>query len=240
MKKKNQRIIKSVFLLIMACLYAFLVVKACFLSVDNYITDKLYANLGTPFDKIIIVSIEDSTMEEYGSFASFAREKTSDLIALLNSDEDNAPAVIGVDIMFAEESDTDADEKLVQAAASLGANAGMSNVVFASSNIYRDTRETDDNGNSYMHINTVVAVNEPFDALKEVADYGFTNANITKDGVVRTARIYDSYNGERVYSFDWIIFDKYLSTVEASALSEADSRYEVADKTEDALNIGFY
>lgn len=205
MKKAKERIIKSILLVIIVSLYVFLVVKEAFYSVDHFLTDGLYSNLGTASRKIILVSVEDSTLKEYGSFTAFSREKTAELIDFLSSDAENAPAVIGVDIMFDTKGDAEDDTHLVEAVRKAG------NVVMASSNVYRATVKVDENGTRYVDNNNIVAVNEPFDELKEVSSYGFTNANISKDGVIRTVRLYDDFDGQTVYSFDWAIMQKYAA-----------------------------
>ena len=241
--KKRQMAVKLLFLIAAALFYILAVVMKGFFSADSYITDKLYMKLGVPDPRIIIVSIEDSTLEEYGSFASFSREKTAELITLLNSSEENAPKVIGVDILFSGESKPGADAGLVDAV------AASDNVVLASSNIYRGTTKVRQDGSRYVAGNNIVGINEPYAALNEVTVYGFTNADISADGISRVARLYDVYNGETVYSFDWMVLQKYCEASQAAGASSAggssiegnlSNLFAAEVKAEGVCNTGFY
>ena len=95
MKKKNY-------------LQALLVLAAGFLisyygilgAVDRWGMDALYQTPSGTDNKIRIIAVDEKTLSEYGTFSSWSREKSANLISLLNGSEESKPAAIGFDIMF--------------------------------------------------------------------------------------------------------------------------------------------
>ena len=110
MKKKNY-------------LQALFVLAACFLisfygilgAIDRWGMDALYQTPSGTDNNIRIIAVDEKTLSEYGTFSSWSREKSAELISLLNGSEESKPAAIGFDIMFIGDGDPDTDAALANA-----------------------------------------------------------------------------------------------------------------------------
>jgi len=138
-----------------------------------------------------------------GSFFKWNRRKIAEAINILNANEDEKPAVIGIDIMYSGESDDpEADAALVKAAADGG------NVVFVSLADYGEELLANE-----IAARKIVKNHEtPFPALAKVSSYGLANGNLhSSDGVIREAILKQPYyNGEYLYSLPVQIYKKYM------------------------------
>lgn len=149
-------------------------------SVDTYITDHIYSRLNGIDPRIVIIGIDEESLAEYGNFTIWSREKLAELVDKLYEDEQNAPAVVGLDFILTDHYDDTADAALVKAAGKEGRN-----VVVGTNIVYRGQLETDSNGRRFYNTEHVADIEMPFDTLNDVAVSGFTNACIAQDGYVR-------------------------------------------------------
>ena len=99
-EKNYQNLILIAEAIILVCILCVTVFASAFYSLDAAICDKLYTNFRGVSNDIRIIAIDEETLEAYGNFANWSRQKTADLLQLLCADQENEPAVIGVDIMF--------------------------------------------------------------------------------------------------------------------------------------------
>ena len=186
-------------------LYPFLIVLVAILliqffnitsSIENNISDRFYQDGEKVSPYIYVIGIDEETLNEYGSFETWSREKLTELINLLNEDENNKPAVIGIDIGLYGNRDEEVDATLVEAV------KNADNVVLASTATF---------GSVVGEGNQVIIYEEPFEELKEAAAaVGHTNVFFDDDGVVRKAIGDIKYNNETHSSFGYEIYKLYL------------------------------
>lgn len=173
-------------------------------SIENMIQDKLYQRAGTIPNNIKIIAIDEETLLQLGPYSDWDRSYFANLIDILNENEETAPTIIGMDIIFSGTNGTKEDALLVDVV------KRYDNLVFASS-IIVDSYLYKDNGKYYTS-QFISGEGRPYDELETVVDYGFTNAIFDEDGLVRKAytRINSEYNGEKkiYYSFAYSIVSK--------------------------------
>ena len=164
---------------------------------ENALADAYYQDGERVSPKIFVIGIDEETLSEYGSFDTWSRDKTADLINLLSENSDDAPAVIAIDVGFYGNKDSLIDDKLSEAVK----NAG--NVVLASSATF---------GSVVNQGKQVVVYEEPYESLKNSAyAIGHTNVSFDDDGVVRHALGDITYNGKTISSFGYEIYKAYQS-----------------------------
>lgn len=108
--KKKIMICIAIFLLILVAIFWELGV---FRNVEYAVQDRLYQKSKVINHNIYVIGIDEETLDNYGKFSSFSREKIADLVELLNSG-DSKPAVIGLDISFFGEEDEFKDHHLAE------------------------------------------------------------------------------------------------------------------------------
>lgn len=190
-----------------AVLVFVLVLTDALYSPDSFLTDKLYTKLSGPDSRIIIIGIDEETLGEYGNFTSWSREKTAELLERLYSDPENAPAVVGMDLLFTEPSDEDTDARLAGAASLAGGN-----IVSGSHIVYRGRVETAADGRKYYNAEHIDRIEMPVDGLADKVTAGFTNACIARDGYVRYAMSsVETPDGGEQDSFAYAVYKLYAS-----------------------------
>jgi adenylate cyclase len=71
---------------------------------------------------------------------------------------------------------------------------------------------TNEDGSFHMDDYAILAYDEPFAALKEATSQGHINAMYDADGILRHSILYiDPPGRERVYSFAWMLYEKYAA-----------------------------
>ncbi|MBQ1703099.1 MAG: CHASE2 domain-containing protein, partial [Oscillospiraceae bacterium] len=121
---------KLAFRLLAAFLIAALATAAAGLglldNLDATLSDFVYQHPEGTDGEIVVIGMDQRATEEYGPMP-WPRDIMADVISILNSDPENAPAVIGVDVLYVgESSDPGADGYLA------GVCAEGGNVVVAS------------------------------------------------------------------------------------------------------------
>lgn len=165
--------------------------------------DLLYARERTVSSRIKIVTIDDKTEQAYGRFTDWSRQRAAELVEALNQPE-MKPAVIGFDINYfsEKEMDSEGDAAFVRAAAAAG------NVVTASMVDFR-TRVYEDNG---VQVKDVLYPEEflyPYEALREVSRYGFSNRVQDVDDFVRYSLLSAQQGEEIMYNFSYEVYRTY-------------------------------
>ncbi|MBE5950956.1 MAG: adenylate/guanylate cyclase domain-containing protein [Lachnospiraceae bacterium] len=199
-KAKKQKLI-SVLLVAAVTLAAFF---ASYLQVlfplDKMITDPLYQRPSVANKNIKVIAIDEKTIAAYGDMKTWDRGIWADLIEKLNSGEKD-PAVIVLDIMFIGTTDEASDAAFAAAAAE------GNNVITAVNCIYKTEVGRSENG--IVKKTRVQMVEFPYDRLKEVSGYGFSNAMQDKDGYIRFAETVAEYNGEKIDSLAVAAYKRY-------------------------------
>jgi len=140
MKKNHKKWIAVVLVAVLAFIWQVYGIKyvTALMSFENILQDVTYCNPVGSTQNIKIIGIDEETLKEYGKFEEWSREKTADLIKLLNSNPDSRPAVVGLDILLMGESSADGtDNYLTEACEEAG------NVVVVSKLVYRTLIEQD-------------------------------------------------------------------------------------------------
>ena len=203
-----------------AALTALLVITEPFFELDSLVCDAVYSQMNGTGDDIVIIAVDEETLAEYGAFSSWSREKCAQLAELLYSDEQSVPAVLAFDMVFTGETDEEADNRLVNSLS--GKNAvTATNFVYRGTTIYADGAQNYDAWNIEME-------ERPFEALDKAVFSGFANAQLSRDGFVRSAQLWEDVGGEKRYSFAAQIYRQYQNKLgEEAVFPQTNSRNQV-------------
>ena len=146
---------------------------------DRTASDAFYQNR-QPFDgDIVLVGIDQKALEEIGPFPQWGRDVIAMAVEALNESEDCRPAVIALDILYAGEKDPDSDLWLAEAAGQYG------NVIVGCAAEFGGAMAEDGNGEYYWDDFSILAYDEPYEALRDSAVLGHINAMLDDDGILR-------------------------------------------------------
>lgn len=169
---------------------------------DNTVSDALYHQPSATDGEIVVIGMDQYALDVLGPMP-WPRSYMADVINYLNADPENAPAVIGVDVLYVGESgDPDADAALAEAA------AYGENVVVASAATFGSDLVTE-GSDFYMDTMAVLAWDEPFGALADVAATGHINSMADTDGYIRHGLLYVESPSGQVSSFARVAYEKY-------------------------------
>lgn len=160
-------------------------------NIENMAEDGLYQKEDIVPDNIKIISIDEKTFDRLGPYSEWDRSYFAKLLGILNSGEETAPKVIGMDIVFSGSYGSDADKSIVENARK------YNNIVFATTLTFDRYTYRDENG-KYYSVQYISNEEKPFDELADGIDLGFTNAIFDSDGFVRRTytRLSSNYYGE--------------------------------------------
>ena len=219
MKKTAKKILEFIVPLLAATLTSLLVVTEPFFELDSMLCDAVYSQMNGTGDEIVIVAIDEETLAEYGAFSEWSRERCAQLADFLY-DEENNPAVLAFDIVFSGETDEETDNHLVK-------SLSVHNAVTATNFVYRGTTIYADGAQNYDAWN-IEMEERPFAALDNVVNSGFANAQLSRDGFVRSAQLWEEFNGEKRYSFAAQIYRQYQKSLGKEAVfPQTNSRNQV-------------
>lgn len=192
MPQKTRRLIGD---LLIAVILLLLFVFDALGGVDLALQDRVYQRPGLADPRVVILGIDDKSMDELGLFTRWSRQVMADAINILNRDPEHRPAVIAVDVYYGGESeDRDADMALAEAARAGG------NVVVASVAYFKDTVTWQQEIELYQ---------TPYEPLSSYAAHGLANSTIDSDGVIRNALMKTGYDGGTLYSFPYTVYREY-------------------------------
>lgn len=204
-KEKRQFVITSAIAIIIALVVGVAFANNFLPNVENMLEDRVYQEADTIPSDIKIISIDEETLSRLGPYSEWDRSCFARLIEILNANEEAAPKVIGIDIVFSGSNEDEDDVLLVQA-------AKMNNNLVLASSIVIDSYTYEDEKGKYHKAQYISGEGRPYDELAAVTEYGFTNMIFDKDGFIRRAytSITSEYNGEiQVYdSFSYKILSK--------------------------------
>lgn len=218
MKKKYSKIADIIVPILAAALTAVFVITEPFYELDAMMCDAVYSQMNGTGNDIAIISIDEETLKEYGSLSEWSRKRSAELAGYLFSEEETAPALLAFDMVFSGESED--DEALVKACSGR-------NIVAATNLVYRGTTQYA-NGEQFYDAWNISMEERPFAALDEEVSSGFANAQVSRDGFVRSTQLWTEFRGEKRYSFAAEIFRQYaLSKNEEPVFPETNSRNQV-------------
>ncbi len=194
-----------------------LIARSGFLAgIDGSISDFLYQRPGMTDGEIVVIGMDGRAVEELGPMP-WPRDIMADVVACLNSDPEQKPAVIGIDVLYVGESaDPDADMYFAEIAGEEG------NVVVAAAATFGSSI-VDEGDAFYLDERSVLYWDSPYPELAERTGSGHINAMADSDGIIRHALLYvDAPGGERVYSFARVIYERWceFSGTEPNPLPE--------------------
>lgn len=231
MKKKmkmNRSMWKLLFIGITAGLFYFAIcISGIMYAQDAFLADALYQKPSIQQEDIVLINIDQRSLDELGPFGSWGRALMGDVISMLNQDPEQAPAVIALDVLYVGESDDpDGDAYLAEMC------ADSCPVVVACAATFGSELVEQDDGNFYMDDSAITAFDEPYEALKEVTWQGHINSMFDSDGILRHGIWQlDLPEGGAVPSFHRQIYERYCEQTgrEASTIPVADEnqRYYV-------------
>ncbi len=181
--------------------------------IANAFSDEFYQTHNTPNSEIIIIGMDEKSLDAYGNMP-WPRDIMASAINQLNMDESNKPAVIGVDTLYISSDNSNEDNQLIQAAKNGG------NVVTATNITFGTQLVTLNDGSFYMDNEAVLLVEEPFYELKEVSkSTGHLNAMLDTDGILRHA-IWNVTleDGTEYPSFNQSIYKAYMEHINKEAI----------------------
>lgn len=203
-KFTKRRVRRILFALIAATLLSGVLFFNILFSANAQVADGLYQHETALDGDIVLLNIDQRALEELGPFQTWERGVMADIITALNSDSENLPAVIGIDTIFAGETDPAEDARLVAAAAEYG------NVFFATAATFGTDVVIDENGGFHLDNAAIDGYDESFPALAAAAGEGHINAMNDADGILRRCILQlDLGEGVSVPSFNYQIAAAY-------------------------------
>lgn len=200
---KMQKKIRFVTAFVPVMVLVLLVIWNPLYTFDSLLCDRLYSRIDGITPNIKIIAVDEETLEAYGNFQVWSREKSAQVIEKLYEDETDAPALIAFDFMFTGEFDEQTDTQLVNA-------CGEGRTVLAASNIvYRGMTKQSESGEIYYDVWNIDTIEMPYAELADVVQSGYTNAYIASDGCVRYTKLKEQYGNQTVQSFAWLIYETY-------------------------------
>lgn len=183
---------------------------------DGVVSDALYQRHPSRDVLITIVGMDQRAVEALGPMP-WSRDVMARAIAYLDADPETAPAVIGIDVLYAGASgDPAADARLAEEAGRLD------NVVVAAAATI-GPELVDDEEPFYMDPDAVLAWDPPYPALAEAASYGHINAMQDEDGILRHAMLYvDTGTEGQVLSFSRTIYELWCARTGQTPLPPPD------------------
>lgn len=152
-------------------------------EIETLAEDAFYQKPDAIPNQIKIIAIDEATLADLGPYSNWDRTYFAELIRILSENPGEKPKVIGIDVMFTGESNSEGDRELVEAVA----NAG--NVILASK-LETDSRVMLSDDNRYYNQNYITDETTAFHELSQVSDAGFTNMILDEDGYIRRAYTY--------------------------------------------------
>ncbi len=172
-------------------------------SFDKIAADKLYQVPSATDNRIKIITIDERTIQEYGNVSEWDREIPARLVEILNEDQENAPAVIGFDIMYVSDGDEAGDLRFAKACEQAG------NVITAVNVVTKDKLTLQEDGSLELDTLHIEMIEYPYEELKAVTEYAFANTTQDKDGYIRYA-LWNMENGEEtLLSLSAKVYEKY-------------------------------
>ena len=199
-----KKIVKYVLVPLLFALFAFFVSYFhVFSSVNFILTDNLYSQLRTTNKDIMLVTIDEDTLNEYGSFVTWSRDKIADAVTYLYAKEGAEPSVVGIDITFQGDGTKSIDDKLAKAC------SGNKDIVVSAPIVFKGSVTKNANGETEYDAYSIDMIEFPFNQLSKVTTPAFTNAFTSSDEICRSSKYSFVYKGEEINSFSYKIASIY-------------------------------
>jgi adenylate cyclase len=172
---------------------------------DRWAQDTLYQQPKALDGEIIVIGIDDKTLDELGPYNNWDRTVMASALERLAADPEKKPAVVAIDTLYTGESTDEEDKRLADAAAKLG------NVVTGSFASIGMGAVKGEDGKLHYESDVVYDYAGPYEALRDVTTQGHINAMVDNDGILRHALLYVKPDGGKVYSMAYTVASIYAS-----------------------------
>ena len=205
--KKKKMLFTGIAAILIALLAGLVAAKSFPVKLENMAEDAMYQRPDVIPDDIKIIAIDEDSLDRMGPYSNWNRGYFADLIEILNRDPENAPKIIGIDVVFSGTDGSPEDARLAEVC------SRYDNIVLAT-NLAFDSYFYEGEDGKYYNVQYVTGESKPYEALAAVTDYGFTNSPYVKggDGVEREAhtKYVSTYEGETevYYGFSYLIASK--------------------------------
>lgn len=184
---------KYILILLLCLILGFFAYVDIFTTLDSKLQDSLLRRSSPVDTEIVLVAIDDQSLEDLGRFP-WPRYVHAELLRILSQAQ---PAAIGIDLIFSEAADDpEEDLALVEAVREAG------NVVLP---VYANLEGFSDRRGAIKTDNLMV----PFPDFDERFITGHINTFPDRDGIIRKTALYLDYQGQAVPSFAWRIYEQY-------------------------------
>lgn len=175
-------------------------------TVEHTASDALYQHPVATDGEIVIIGMDQYALEMLGPMP-WPRSYMADVVSYLNADPENAPAVIGLDVLYIGHSgDPYADAALADAAAAGG------NVVVAGAASFGSELVAEGDA-FYMDEMALLAWESPYEELAAAAEVAHINAMADEDGIIRHNLLPLETPDGTVYSFGRVVYEKYAEAM---------------------------
>lgn len=189
---------------------------------DNQLADSMYQKEKSLDGNIFVIGLDTASLEALGPYQTWGRSYMAAAIDILNADPEYRPAAIGVDVIYAGETDPGEDQALLDACSQ------YDNVVLAEAATF-ETAMVEEDGSMYMDDYVIQAIDGPFEALAAVTKQGHINAMYDKDGVMRHGILaLDLPDGSQLPSFNYQLYSLYCEAkgIPADAQPPVNERHQ--------------
>lgn len=188
---------------------------------DLTASDALYQKAGALDEGIVIIGIDQHSMEEIGPYDEWGRDIMAMVLESLNESEDCHPAAIGLDVLYIGEREEEIDAWLAEIAGTYG------NVVTAAAAQFGN-QLVEQGANDYrLDTFSILTYEQPFEALREVTTPAHINVMLDRDGILRHHLLQITLpDGDTVPSFALALANRYRASrgEEPVTLPPTDSR----------------
>ncbi len=215
MKKnwKKRKLYELVSMALIAGLMTILAGTGLFDAARLAAEDAFYQSRSASDGEIMIVGIDQRAFQEIGPYSQWGRDVMAAAIEALNASEECRPAAIAIDVLYAGETDAEADTKLAEAAGRYG------NVAVACAAEFGSELIADGAGDYTLDTFHINAFDKPYEKLRETAKTAHINAMMDKDGILRHHLLEITLpNGEKVPSLALMAVNLYREYYELSPI----------------------
>ena len=181
---------RFIFSIICALVVTFLIALGGIRRLDKWIQDRICQKPGHTSGDIIIIGIDDEALSEFGPYNTWDRTIMASALEALSADPEKKPAVTAIDVLYAGNTNPEADERLAQAAAELG------NVVTASMAGFGEDIVWENGRAAGVNASAAVSYDLPYEELRRNTVQGHINAMCDLDGIMRHALLFVEPDGE--------------------------------------------
>ena len=185
---------KTLAILVAALLVTTVIGFGALRRVDRWTQDWLFQRPGVPSGDVVIIGIDEMAFDLFGPYNTWDRNIIASALEALASDPDNLPAAVAVDVLYTGNSSEQADERLAQAADTLGCVVTACMAEFGERVTWEEGRAT------ALEAGVVLGYEWPYEALRSCTTQGHINAMVDSDGVLRHALLYVDVDGEKLPS----------------------------------------